>query len=77
LALFKEFPIGTVHEGMRLEFRAEATNALNHPQFKAPNTNAASGTFGQIVPSGGFSPSAGLVTVNGPRELQLGLKLYF
>jgi hypothetical protein len=77
LALFKEFPMGLVHEGMRLEFRAEATNALNHPQFKAPNTNAASGTFGQIVPSGGFSPSAGLVTINGPRELQLGLKLYF
>lgn len=70
LALFKEFPLGKVHEGMRLEFRAEATNALNHPQFKAPNSNAASGTYGQILPNGP-------VTVSSPRELQLGLKLYF
>jgi len=77
LALFKEFPIARVHEGMRVEFRAEATNALNHPQFKAPNTDAASGTFGQIVPGGGFSPGSGLVTINSPRELQLGLKVYF
>jgi hypothetical protein len=70
LAIFKEFPLGKVHEGMRLEFRAEATNALNHPQFKAPNSNAASGNYGQIVPNGP-------VTVSSPRELQLGLKLYF
>ncbi len=67
LALFKEF---SIHEGIRLEFRAEATNALNHPQFKAPNSNAASGTFGQITTNGP-------VTVSSPRELQLGLKLYF
>jgi hypothetical protein len=77
LALFKEFPLTRVREGARLEFRAEATNALNHPQFKAPNTNAASGTYGQIVPGGGFSPGSGLVTINSPRELQLGLKVYF
>jgi Carboxypeptidase regulatory-like domain len=77
LALFKEFAMSRVHEGMRLEFRAEATNALNHPQFKPPNTDAASGTFGQIVPGGGFSPGSGAVTINSPRELQLGLKLYF
>lgn len=77
LALFKEFPMGKVHEGMRLEFRAEATNALNHPQFRAPNANAASGTYGQIAPSSGFSPGSGLVTINSPRELQLGLKVYF
>ena len=74
LALFKEFPI---HEAMRLEFRAEATNALNHPQFKPPNADAASGTYGQIAPGGGFSPGSGAVTINSPRELQLGLKLYF
>jgi Carboxypeptidase regulatory-like domain len=78
LALFKEFPMSRVHEGMRLEFRAEATNALNHPQFKPPSTNAGnSATFGQIVPGGGFSPGSGAVTINSPRELQLGLKLYF
>lgn len=72
LALFKEFPMKVLHEGMRLEFRAEANNALNHPQFRAPNTNVTSGTYGQIVPNG-----SGKVTINSPRELQLGLKLYF
>ena len=77
LALFKEFSMGMIHEGMRLEFRAEATNALNHPQFKPPNADAASGTYGQIAPGGGFSPGSGAVTINSPRELQLGLKLYF
>jgi len=77
LSLFKEFDMGKVHEGMRMEFRAEATNALNHPQFKPPNTDAASGAYGQIVPGGGFSPGSGAVTINSPRELQLGLKLYF
>jgi hypothetical protein len=72
LALFKEFPLARVREGMRLEFRAEASNALNHPQFKAPDTDAAHGsTFGTIV------TSTGSVTIGSPRELQLGLKLYF
>ncbi|HSY91973.1 MAG TPA: carboxypeptidase regulatory-like domain-containing protein [Candidatus Binatus sp.] len=71
LALFKEFPMERVHEGMRIEFRAEATNALNHPQFKAPNTNAASGTYGQIV------QGSNGVTLSSARELQLGLKVYF
>ena len=73
LALFKEFPLAKVHEGMRLEFRAEANNALNHPQFVPPDTDAKHGTYGQIVPSN----VTGKLTVNGPRELQLGLKLYF
>lgn len=78
LALFKEFPLRIFREGMRLEFRAEATNALNHPQFRPPSTNAENpGTFGQIVPGSPFSPGSGAVTVNSPRELQLGLKLYF
>ncbi|HET9406079.1 MAG TPA: carboxypeptidase regulatory-like domain-containing protein [Candidatus Sulfotelmatobacter sp.] len=75
LALFKEFQI---REGIQIEFRAEATNALNHPQFIPPDTDITSGTFGQIVPGGGgFSSGSGAVTINSPRELQLGLKLYF
>jgi hypothetical protein len=78
LSLFKEFALARIHEGMRLEFRAEATNALNHPQFRPPSTNVENpATFGQIVPGSAFSPGSGAVTVNSPRELQLGLKLYF
>lgn len=66
LALFKEFSLASVHEGMRLEFRAESFNALNHPQFAGPNATANDGNFGKITQ-----------LINSPRQMQLGLKLYF
>ena len=66
LSVFKEFPMGTVREGMRLEFRAEAFNALNHPQFAGPSARVGSGSFGRISR-----------TISPARELQLGLKLYY
>ena len=34
MSLFKQF---NFKEKMRLEFRAEAFNAFNHPQFCGPN----------------------------------------
>lgn len=66
MSLFKEFPMGTVHEGMRLEFRAEAFNALNRPQFAGPSARVGSSSFGRIGS-----------TISPARELQLGLKLYY
>lgn len=66
MSLLKEFPMGGLGEGMRLEFRAEALNVFNHPQFAGPNANVDSGTYGLIRS-----------TISGPRELQLGLKFYF
>jgi hypothetical protein len=51
---------------MRLEFRAEAFNALNHPQFCAPNSTVGQATFGKITSQ-----------CNSPREGQMALKLYF
>ena len=66
LAVFKEFPMARLREGMRLEFRAEAFNAFNHPQFAGPDSDVSSGNFGQI---------SSLVAP--PRQMQLGLKLYF
>jgi len=33
-------------ESTLLEFRAEAFNALNHPQFAGPNTTVGSAAFG-------------------------------
>jgi hypothetical protein len=66
LSVFKEFPLANVREGMRLEFRAEAFNAFNHPQFAGPSTTANTSDFGVI---------SGLVAP--PRQMQLGLKLYF
>src|SRR5260370_41698422 len=66
LSVFKEFSLANVREGMRLEFRAESFNAFNHPVFSGPNTRAGTGSFGQIT------------SLNAPpRQMQLGLKLYF
>ena len=66
LSLFKEFNLAALREGTRLEFRAEAFNALNHPQFAAPNATVDSGEFGKITQQ-----------ANSPRQLQLALKLYW
>src|SRR6185369_907505 len=66
MALFKEFPMSNIREGMRMEFRLEAFNALNHPNFGPADTSLGDGAFGTI---------SGLA--QGMREVQLGLKLYF
>jgi hypothetical protein len=66
LSLFKEFSLGKIREGMRLEYRAEAFNALNHPHFCAPDTNVNDGSFGKIFG-----------TCTAGREVQMALKLYF
>ena len=66
MSIFKDFPLGMIHEGMRLQFRAETFNTFNHPHFAGPDTLVGSATFGQITS-----------TINDPRELQLALKLYF
>ena len=66
LSLFKEFTMGMLREGMKLELRAEAFNALNHPNFCGPDTSVNDGSFGQIFG-----------TCTAPREVQLALKLYF
>ena len=50
----------------RLEFRLEAFNALNHPQWAAPGTSQGSGNFGQITS-----------TNSDNRDLQLALKYIF
>jgi len=66
LSVFKEFPLSRVHEGMRLEYRLESFNALNHPQFGGIGTTVNSGNFGVVSSQ-----------VNLPREVQMALKLYF
>ena len=66
LSLFKEFNLAELREGARLEFRAEAFNALNHPQFAGPNATVDTDDFGVITQQ-----------ANKPREVQLGLKLYW
>ena len=56
----------TLKEGVQLQFRAEAINALNHPQFTAPNTTPTSTAFGTV--SNEFS---------WPRVIQFGMKILF
>lgn len=64
-SIFKEVPL-EFREGARLEIRLEAFNALNRVQFGAPDTNVGDATFGQITSQ-----------ANQPRQVQIGLKLYY
>jgi hypothetical protein len=63
MSLFKDFPI---REQMRLEFRAEAFNVFNHPQFGLPNANIGNAQAGSITS-----------TVGNPRQLQGALRFQF
>jgi hypothetical protein len=62
LAVFKTFAI---RESLRLQFRAEAFNAMNTPQFGVPNAEVG-------------NPELGIIeSADRPRNLQFGLKLVF
>ncbi|MCW5982649.1 MAG: TonB-dependent receptor [Bryobacteraceae bacterium] len=63
VGLFKEFP---VREGHRFQFRFEAFNLFNTPQFRAPNAVLGTPAFGQIT-----------ATWLDNRQLQLALKYLF
>jgi hypothetical protein len=65
------FKMTRITERAKLEFRFEAFNALNHPQYGDPNTTFTSGTFGKITTVATAS------TATGARVLQMGLKLIF
>ncbi len=54
-----------VREGVDLQFRAEAFNVFNHPNFDLPDNFLGSPTFGQIL------------SAENPRHIQFGLKLLF
>jgi hypothetical protein len=84
LAIHREFPI---HESLKLQFRAEMFNFLNHPNFGPPNGQFGGGSFGLAsqtlaqslasgvsLGAGAFSP---LYQIGGPRSMQLALKLMF
>jgi len=62
-ALFKEFRFRERH---RVQFRWEAFNILNTPQFSAPSSSLGSATFGRISS-----------TITNNREMQFGLKYFF
>jgi len=69
LSVFKSFPF---RESLRVDFRAEAFNAFNTPQFNNPNSSI------------GFSGVARITSAGNPpiyqrtsRQIQLAVKVYF
>lgn len=70
-SLFKDFPFNE-DGARRLQFRAEAFNLTNTPQFNNPGATAGAAGAGVISSAG--SP---LTLQRTPRQLQLALKLYF
>lgn len=83
VAIHREFPIRDTR--FALQFRAEAFNVLNHPNFGPPQAGIGTGSFGVStqtlaeslggnVGSGGFNA---LYQLGGPRSLQFALKLQF
>jgi hypothetical protein len=88
-AVHRDFPI---HESIKLQFRAEMFNVLNHPNFGPPSNLFTSPQFGGPTPNFGLStqmlassldqnPGGGgfsaLYQIGGPRSIQLALKLTF
>jgi outer membrane receptor protein involved in Fe transport len=76
LALRRQF---NLTERLAVEFRAEAFNLFNHPNFANPINGLSSGQFGQSTQMlgrslGGLSP---LYQIGGPRSLQFALRLQF
>jgi hypothetical protein len=49
---FKDFPLASVHEGMRLRIGAEIFNIFNHPVYGVPNANLSSPSVGKITSIG-------------------------
>lgn len=62
----------TIKESVLLQFRAEAFNLLNHPNFSQPANSITSAAFGQIT-----STRTARGDLGSSRQLQLGLKLIF
>lgn len=69
LSLFKAFAFG---ENRRVEFRSEAFNVLNTPQFNNPNASIGFAGVAQITSAG--NPS---IYQRTSRQVQLALKIYF
>ena len=61
-----------IKERFSLQFRAEAFNLFNHPNFAQPSNNIAAANYGQILATRTARGDLG-----SSRQLQLGMKLIF
>ncbi len=82
-AVHRDFPI---RESLKLQFRAEMFNVLNHPNFGPPVSDMRSSGFGKSIQMLGQSLNVGnlggggfdaLYQIGGPRSIQFALKLMF
>ena len=76
MAVRREFPI---RERLHLQFRAEAFNVLNHPNFGSVDPTRSDATFGQATGmlNQALNTVASQYQQGGPRSLQFGMKLIF
>jgi len=76
VSMRRDFPI---HERLKLQFRAEAFNVFNHPNFGIINSNFGQTTFGQATST--LASSLGILNPlyqqGGPRSMQFALKIVF
>jgi hypothetical protein len=77
-ALHRQFDLG---ERLKVQFRAEAFNVFNHPNFGSIDPSVGDGRFGQatsmLSQSYGEAGLNSLYQIGGPRSIQLALKLVF
>jgi len=69
----------TLYEGLKLQFRAEAFNVLNHPMFGYIDPSLTSSTFGEATNTlnENLRTMSPLYQQGGPRSLQFAVKLLF
>ena len=76
MAVRRDFPI---YERLKLQFRAEAFNIFNHPNFGIVNPHFGQPTFGQATAT--LANSLGILSplyqMGGNRSMQFALKLTF
>ncbi len=74
VAVRREFPI---YENLKLQFRVEAFNLFNHPNFGSISTTGSN--FGQATTTlaGSLGVLSPLYQMGGPRSMQFALKLIF